>query len=337
MSGEVFHGPLLTTHTGFELAVIVERNKDASKRKYPHVRVVRSIDAVLNDPSIELVVVNTPNGTHYDYTRLSLEAGKHVVVEKPFVATHQEGLQLIRLGKGHDKMISVFQNRRYDSDFLTVKSILETGELGRLVEFESHYDRYRPSIDTHSWKDAGGAGSGIVFNLGSHMIDQALVLFGMPDSVQATIKIQRMGGVSDDYYHIHLDYPHHRAILKASYLVKELGPRYLLLGEKGTFIKYGIDPQEEDLKKGLTPGGPKWGVEEPASSGRISAVQEGKDSTSIRESIPGNYLTYYDGIHNHLRNGASLPVTAEQALQTIKIIELAYRSSKEENRSIKIA
>jgi predicted dehydrogenase len=329
MSGEVFHGPLLQAHPAFELSMILERSKDKSRLRYPKSTIVRSLDDVLGDANVELVIVNTPHETHFDLTKKALEASKHVVVEKPFSNTVSEGEELIQLAKQKDRMLSVFQNRRWDGDFLTTKKIIESGSLGRLVEFESHYDRYRPVIDASTWKEHTGPGSGILFNLGSHMIDQALSLFGMPEELFAKTGIQRTSGIADDYYDIKLFYKGHSVILKSSYLVRELGPRYLLLGEDGTYVKYGIDPQEQALKEGGTPGSTLWGAEGKDDWGTINTTINGLHLTGAVETIPGNYLGFYDSIFNHLREGKPLEVTAEAGLSVIRVIEASQKSNLE--------
>ena len=328
MSGEVFHAPLLEAHPGFTISKIVERSKDRARQHYPHVNSVREINDVLNDRDIELVVVNTPHDTHADLTARVLHAGKHVVVEKPFTNTVAEGQELITLAREKGLLLSVFQNRRWDGDFMTVRNVIESKVLGRMVEFEAHYDRYRPHVDQTTWKEKTGAGSGILYNLGAHMIDQALVLFGLPREINAEVGIQRSGGLCDDYYDIKLRYHDLNVILKSSYLVRENGPRYILHGENGSFVKYGLDPQEQSLKEKETPGRSGWGVESMQDWGRLNTSFNGIHVEGKVETCPGNYLTFYDTIFKALRKNMPLEVTAEQALDVIKIIELSMLSSQ---------
>lgn len=335
MSGEVFHGPLLQAHSGFDLSVILERSKDKARLRYPDSRIVRKLEDVLSDSSIELIIVNTPHETHFDLVKKSLEAGKHVVVEKPFSNTVAEGEEMIRIAKKEKRMLSVFQNRRWDGDFLTAKKIIQSGSLGRLIEFESHYDRYRPAVDTSTWKEHTGPGSGILYNLGSHMIDQVLSLFGIPEELFATTGIQRTNGIADDYYDIKLFYKGLAVILKSSYLVRELGPRYLLLGENGTYIKYGIDPQEQALKDGNIPNSALWGTEGSHEWGKINSTINDLHVTGSVETIPGDYLGFYDSIYNHLRNNAPLEVTPDAGLAVIRVIEAAQQSNQE-RRTVKL-
>lgn len=329
MSGEIFHAPLLTAHKGFQLMKILERSKDKAKARYPDVKIVRSIEEVLDDDSIELVIVNTPHESHFELTTKVLEAGKHAVVEKPFVVSSTEGEQLIALAKGKNILLTAFQNRRWDGDFKTVKSVLASGVLGTMVEFEAHYDRYRPEVDRSTWKESKGVAAGILYNLGSHVIDQALDLFGMPESVTAHTGIQREGGEAEDFYDIRLKYPNHYAILKSSYLVREQGPRYAIHGIKGSFIKYGLDPQEQALKDGLLPGTLTWGTEPEDWWGTLNTEINSLHFTGKIETLPGNYLEFYDSVFSVLREGKKPEVTARAANNVIKIIELVIQSSKE--------
>src|SRR6478609_4944941 len=216
MSGKVFHAPLIAANPGFQLSTILQRSSDDAKLKYPHVHVVRSFEDVLKQNDIELVIINTPNETHFEFASRVLEAGKHVVVEKPFTVTSSEGEKLIELAKKKNKILTVFQNRRWDGDFLTVKKILAKNLLGKVVEFEMHYDRYRNYIEPNTWKEEAAPGTGILYNLGSHMIDQAIGLFGLPNYVDARTGIQRHGGKVDDYYDIRMEYNELLVIVKSS-------------------------------------------------------------------------------------------------------------------------
>lgn len=334
MSGEVFHAPLLSAHQGFTIMKILERTKDKARQHYPDVKTVRSITDILQDDEIELVIVNTPHDTHVELATQVLEAGKHAIIEKPFTNTVAEGKKLISLAAKNKVMLSVFQNRRWDGDFMTVKSVVESGVLGRIVEFEAHYDRYRPAVDHTTWKEASGPGSGILYNLGAHMIDQALVLFGTPILVDARVGIQRQGGIGDDFYDIRMQYDALQVILKSSYLVREPGPRYMIYGETGSFIKYGLDPQEQALKERQVPGRPGWGVESREWWGKLNAAVHRLNFEGRIETTAGNYMGFYDNIFRAIREGKPLEVTADQALNVIRIIELAKESSQE-RRAVK--
>lgn len=328
MSGEVFHAPLLSSHSGFRLAKVVERKTERARIKYAQIQSVRTYDELLADAGIDLIVVNTPNYLHYEQALQALEAGKHVVVEKPFTVTVQEAQTLIDLAREKNLILSVFQNRRWDGDFMTVQQVVANNLLGSLVEFEGHYDRYRNFVEANTWKEETGPGSGILYNLGSHMIDQSLVLFGLPEAVTADIRIQRPGGKIDDSYDIRLDYPSLRVILKSGYLVREPGPRYTLLGTEGTFHKYGLDPQEDALKAGRLPTEKNWGVEEKEFWGKINTQIGTLHLTGQVETIPGAYLHFYANVFEAITQGKPLAVQAEQALQVIRIIEASMQSSQ---------
>jgi predicted dehydrogenase len=328
MSGEVFHAPLLTSHPGFKLKKVVERKSQKSSAAYPSIEVVREYEALLTDPAIDLIVVNTPNSLHYEQARKALEAGKHVVVEKPFTVTSQEAKDLIAFAQAQNRMLSVFQNRRWDGDFLTVRQVVESKLLGQLVEFEAHYDRYRNYVEANTWKEETGPGSGILYNLGSHMIDQALVLFGMPVSVTADIRVQRPGGKIDDSYDIRMSYKDMKVVLKSSYLVREPGPRYIMHGVSGTFMKYGIDPQEDALKAGGKPTDKNWGADPKPFWGTINTQIQNLHLTGQIETLPGNYLQYYENVYQAITSGKPLAVQAQEALQGIRIIEAAIESSR---------
>ena len=326
MSGEVFHGPLLEAHRGFQIMSVWQRDpKKPAKHPY---RVVSDYREILDDPSVELVIVNTPNETHYAYASEALSAGKHVIVEKPFTVTAKEASDLIALARRQSRMLSVFQNRRWDGDFLTVKKVLEAGLLGQLVECEIHYDRYRNYIEANTWKEKAKPGTGILYNLGSHLLDQALVLFGMPAYVDARIGIQRPGGEVDDFFDIRMQYDGFFTILKSSYLVREQGPRFILHGTEGSFLKFGIDPQEQALKDKKIPGSPGWGSDDREWWGKLNTSVGGKHLNEPYETVPGNYLRYYDNIYEVLREGKSLAVKPEEARDVIQLIEACRESNR---------
>jgi scyllo-inositol 2-dehydrogenase (NADP+) len=326
MSGKIFHAPLLSAHQGFQIKTIVERSKNDVVNFYPEIKTVKSIDELLSDNEIELIIVNTPDHTHYELTKQALEAEKHVIVEKPFTQTVTEGLQLISLAKSKNRLLSVFQNRRWDGDFLTVQKIISDGYLGRIVEFEAHFDRFRNYIQPNTWKEDKTTGTGTLYNLGSHLIDQALVLFGMPSEVFADIRMLRSGTKVDDFFELILYYESLRVALKASYLVKESGPRYIVNGTHGTYLKYGIDPQEDSLKNGILPGTPGWGTESENFWGILHTEINGNQLRRPFETLPGNYMAYYNNIYDTLVNKGKLEVNPEEALNVIKIIEASYKS-----------
>ena len=325
MSGSLFHAPFLSIHPGFDLKFIVERTKNLSNERYPDIQVLRSFDELIAKPEIELVVVNTPDVTHYEYTKKALLAGKHIVVEKPFVFTVDEGNELIALAKEKALILCVFQNRRWDGDFLTIQKIVKSGALGRIIEFSSAYQRYRNFINKDSWKEVADIRVGITYNLGSHMVDQAVVLFGIPDAVFACIDKVREGTEVDDYYHIQLLYPQVKVSLRASFLVKEETPRYYIHGTEGSFVKYGIDPQEEMLKVGISPLIADWG-KEPESQWGILHTNHSRDKI---ETEKGNYLGFYDEIYETIRSGKTSSTAASEIIKVTRILEAAFESATE--------
>lgn len=325
MSGLVFHGPLLETNPRFEITKILERKKQESKGKHPSATIVRYYDEILEDPDIELIIVNTPDQYHFSMVAQAIESGKHVVVEKPFALRSSHADELIHAARQKGVILTVFQNRRWDGDFLTVQKVMKEGLLGRIVEFESHFDRYRNYIQD-SWKDHRSSGSGTLYNLGSHLIDQALQLFGMPERIFCDVRNLRKGAEVDDSFDLFMYYESVKCLLRASYLVREPGPRFTLHGERGSFHKWHIDPQEEDLKNGGDPSAPDWGKEPESHRGLIHTEINGKVIREHYDTIPGNYNLFYNNLYDVIREGSSLLVKPEEARNVIRIIEAAYRS-----------
>ena len=326
MSGLVFHGPLLEAHPGYQIAMILERNKNESSGRHQGARLVRNFEAIIEDPDIELVVVNTPDHLRVDMARRAMEAGKHVVVEKPFTLRTSDADQLIELARKQGVVLSVYHNRRWDGVYLTVKEVLASGKLGRLVDFEVHFDRYRNYIK-ESWKDQAN-GTGTLYNLGSHLIDQALNLFGMPQRLFCDTRMLRDGALTDDSYDLLLHYPDFKCMLRSSYLVREPGPSFMVHGTEGSFVAWGSDPQERDLKAGLIPGSEGWGLDPGFSHAKINTNFEGQHLEGDYPLVAGNYMAYYDNIFEAIRQGADLIVTASQARDVIRIIEAGYESSR---------
>lgn len=331
LSGQVFHAPFIDLHDGFELTAIVERTKNLSRERYPHARIVRSFEELIALPELELVVVNTPDMTHYEYAKMALLAGKNIIVEKPFVFHAEQGEELKRLAEERGLFITVYHNRRWDSDFLTLKKVLESGKLGRPVEFISAFERFRPRpID--SWKDRADYRVGTTYNLGSHTIDQVLQLFGMPEAVWGTIDVLRDGGGIDDYFQIQMLYPKLKVTTRSGLVMCEQGPRFVLHGLNGSFVKYGLDVQEDVLKTGAKPEGAEWGREPEAIWGTVSYLDE--SGALVREkveSLPGDYMGYYDAIYATLREGAEPAVRIDDALNVIRVIEAAFESDRTGN------
>ncbi len=329
MSGWVFHAPFISTHPGFCFYAVWERSKNLAQEKYPDVKVYRTLEELVADELVELVVVNTPNTTHYDFAKQALLAGKHVICEKPFTATVAEAEELIQIAAKQNKQLSVFQNRRYDSDYRTIKKVLEEKLLGDIVEAEFHFDRYKEELSPKQHKETPIPGTGCLYDLGSHLIDQALQLFGMPQAVFADIAVMRPVSKVDDYFELLLYYPVHRVRVKASYQVREALPGYIIHGSKGSFIKPKTDMQEEQLQSGMLPTADGYGTEPESEKGLLHTEINGKVIKEYIPSLKGNYTDYYEGIYQAIRNNHPLPVTAEDGMKVIKIIEAAFQSSKE--------
>ena len=330
MSGLVFHSPFLTINPHFNLYAVWERTKNLAEEKYPFVKTYRTLEAMLADELVELVIVNTPNYTHYEYAKKSLEAGKHVIVEKPFTIDVDQANDLIEIAKKQNKILSVYQNRRYDSDYKTIKNVVSENLLGELVEVEIHFDRFREELSPKKHKETPSPGAGVLYDLGSHLIDQALQLFGKPEKIFADIRIIRPQSKVDDYFELLLYYPKLRVRLKASYIVREALPGYILHGLKGSFIKPKTDVQETLLKEGVIPGKKDWGTEPESEKGLLHTEIKGKEVIEFITSEQGNYNDYYNAIYEAIRNNQPLPVTAEERAEVVKIIIAAFKSSESE-------
>lgn len=333
MAGEVFHAPMITSISGLMLSKIRETKPDniaLAKSRYPSVTIVGDSEAIISDPEIDLVVIASPNTSHYSLAQEALLAGKHVVVDKPFTITSSEADTLIDLAKQENKLLSVFHNRRYDSGFKTVQNIINENTLGRLAEVEIHFDRFRPQLKENAWREENIPGSGVLYDLGSHLIDQSLAFFGSPRSITADIRSQRQGAKVDDYFQVELHYNNLKVILKAGMLVKEQGPQYILHGDKGSFIKYGLDVQEEALKEGKIPNEmPNWGEEPENLWGKLNLDADGAGIISRVKSEIGDYRGYYENIYQSILGKAKLEVLPEQAREVIYLIELAQQSAQE--------
>jgi scyllo-inositol 2-dehydrogenase (NADP+) len=301
MSGKVFHAPFLIFHPGFELVGSWERSNKLIQLDYPEVKSYPTLEAVLQD-DIDLVIVNTPVGTHFEYAKQVLLAGKHAVVEKAFTTTAAEAQELVILAKEKGLKLSVFQNRRWDSDFKTVQQVVADKVLGELVEAEFHFDRYNPLLSPKGHKETANAGAGILKDLGPHLIDQALFLFGFPDRVFADIRITREHSLVDDWIDILLYYPDFRVRLKAGFFVREANPAYVIHGKKGSFLKARGDVQEDELKLGMKPNLASWGTEAPGQEGLLHTDV---DNIIIRDKVPtlqGNYYDFFDGVYQSISN-----------------------------------
>jgi predicted dehydrogenase len=328
ISARVFHLPFLTTSPQYNVTTILERTKSDSKTLYPDTIIVRSLEEILSDRAIELVVITTPNETHFPYAKKAFEAGKHVVVEKPFTNTSAEARSLVDLAASGQNILSVYQNRRYVSDYFTIKKILQQQLLGPVHECFAHYDRYRAEARPNAWREKVLPGSGILYDLGAHLIDQACCFFGLPSFITADIQHQRPHAQVDDYFMIRFDYAHLKVHLHAGMLVREPGPRYAIHGLNGSFIKYGEDPQEAALRAGKLPGGDDWGEENELHHGQLHTEMDGSIINKKYPSLKGNYAQYYINLYDAIRNGAPVREKPEHGYNTIRLIELAFESSE---------
>jgi scyllo-inositol 2-dehydrogenase (NADP+) len=321
LSGASFHAPLVAREPALTLSAIATRQKAAAERDWPGVR-VPGVEELLWDPGLELVIVATPSDSHATLAEQALRAGKHVVVEKPFTVDSGDAERLGALAREQGRCLAVFHNRRWDGDFLTVRRLVEEGRLGRLYSFESHFDRFRPQVKKR-WKEEEGPGGGTLWDLGAHLVDQALQLFGMPESISADLGKQRTGARAVDWFHLLLRYGELRVILRSGSVVHEPWLRFVLQGEADGFTKYGLDPQEEQLKAGLRPGMEGWGEEPAERHGRLS--RGGSVPT-----VPGCYEQFYRQLGAAMAGEGPVPVTAESAAQVIQVLEAALRSAAEE-------
>ncbi len=325
LSGRYFHAPFLAVNPRFHLKAVMERSKNEAQEYNPAIENHRTLEGLLQDNSIDLVFICTPNDTHFSYAKAALEHSKHIVIEKPFANNEEEARALFALAESKGLIATGYQNRRWDSDFLTLQRLIAEDRLGAIVEFESRYDRYRPVPVTNTWKEQGGVGAGNVYNLGPHLIDQALVLFGAPETVNASIRTVRPGSEIDDYFSIELGYPDKQVVVKSSLYIYHNLPRYQVHGSKGSFLKGGLDIQEETLRQDVLPTAENWGTEPEDRWGTLFSDAH----TGIIRSEPGNYAPFYDNVYDSIVHGAALAVKPEEILRTTRVIDLAFRSAAE--------
>ena len=332
-ASKTFHAPLIAGTAEMELAAVSSSDARKVHADWPSVQVVSDPQALFDDPTLQLIVIPTPNDTHFPLAKAALNAGKHVVVDKPFTVTLSQARELDALAKSKGLLLSVFHNRRWDSDFLTVKALLAEGTLGDVRYFESHFDRFRPQVQQR-WREQQGPGSGIWYDLGPHVIDQALQLFGSPVAINVDTADLRPGAVTTDYFHATLIYPQRRVVLHASMLVAAESPRYQVHGTLGSYVKYGLDPQEDRLKSGARPPQEDWGYD--MRDGVLTLAEgEGLVEKTLL-TIPGNYPAYYAAIRDAVNGVGENPVKAEEAIQVMELIELGLQSAaKRQTLSLK--
>jgi len=336
LAGRVFHTAVIQATPGLELACVVQRSGDEAAREYPGIKLARSVEEMLGDVGIRLVVIATPSYSHFELAKQCLHEQRHVVVDKPFTLKSEEAAELVRLARGRRLLITGFQNRRWDGDFQTVRQIIAGDELGRLVSYESHFDRFRAQPRRDVWRENGGPGGGTLFDLGPHVIDQALTLFGAPRSILASVRIERENAVVDDAWDIFLEYdgPHRMtALLRATLTACSPGPRYVLQGTRGSFVKWGIDPQEEQLKAGMTFDSPGFGEEPEPAWGELKICDAAAGPAARRvRTARGDYRGFYINVRDAILGKGQLEVQPEQVWRTTRLIELARESSSHGRR-----
>lgn len=322
LAGASFHAPLIRAVPGLSLRkVFTSRIADA---EMAGLSVVRSAEALFEDPAIDLIVIASPNQTHYPLAKAALLAGKHVVIDKPIAVTMADADELITLSRERRRILTVFHNRRWDGDFLTVRRLVDDGQLGEITLFEACWDRFRPAIK-QGWREAPEPGSGLLNDLGPHMVDQALVLFGWPDAVSADMAVQRQDARVDDYFSLTLYYGEKRVRLAASTLIAQPRPRFALHGLRGSFIKYGLDPQEAQLRSGMSPTTDGFGVDRPERFGIIFSAE---GASAPVPTLPGSYMSFYQGVADAIRTSGLPPVDPNDARAGLSLIDLARRSAE---------
>jgi len=326
LSGRYLQAPFFEANPNFRLKTIVSGSQNPQEI-FPNVQVARSIDEVLADPEIDLVSICSPSSTHHELAIKALNADKHILVEKPFTSTVAEAEEIIALAKQKNKVVCVFQNRRFDGDFRTVRKVVESGILGELISYEAHYDRYKPVLNPKKWKEAVSPANGILYDLGAHIIDQTITLFGTPKGVWGETYIQREGSEIDDAFDIRLDYGKLKATVKASLLVREEGPRYVIHGTKGSFVKYGLDVQEDNLKAGLMPGMDGFGIESKNNSGILNAEINGVSFKGHVDTEPGNWGILFQNLYEAIAEGKDLLIKPEEIIEQMKIIEAVQQGN----------
>ncbi len=329
MAARTFHVPLVRATPGLSLRAVASSRPDAVREALPQVRVHADAMSLCRDPDLDLVVIPTPNDTHAALAETALDAGRHVVVDKPFALDAAEAERLLGLARDRGLVLTVFQNRRWDGDFLTLARILRSGRIGRPVALHSHFDRFRPAVPVR-WRDRPGPGSGLWYDLGPHLVDQALQLFGPPRDVFADLACLRDGAVTDDHFHAVLRYERLEVVLHATTLAAAGGPRFALHGTEGSFVVAGLDPQEAQLKDGAAPGDPGFGLGAP--DGRL-VTAEGEERVA---RVPGDYRAFYEGVRDAVRHGGAAPVTPEEALAVMRVLD-AGRESGRSGRAVEAA
>lgn len=325
LAGRAFHAPVIRAVPGLALAAILERSGEQASAAYPGVRIVRSMEELLSIDGIRLIVIATPNDTHFTLARQALEAGRDVLVDKPFATTLAEAREIVRIAKERGRLVSVYQNRRFDGDFQAIQQLVAGGELGHLVRFETHYDRYRPQPKPGAWRERPAPGAGILWDIAPHLIDHAVQLLGWPEAVTADIRAERPEAMVDDAFDVLLHYPRGvRALLGSSILAVAPRPRFVLLGTSGSFVKVTFDPTENNLRHGKIPATGPWGAE-PAEHWGVLTPAEG--SARRIPSALCDYRDFYGNLRDALLGRAQLLITPQYALDVMRILEMCRESS----------
>ena len=330
LGGKAFHAPVIAAVPGLRLAAVLQRQESTAADIYPGVKIVRTVEELLAIDSIKLVAISTPNDTHFSYVKACLEADRDVVVDKPFTTTLAEAKELAELARKRGRLLTVYQERRLDGDFSTLKKLIANGELGRLVHYEETFDRCRALV-RDSWKEKVGPGCGVFFDLAPHLIDHALVLFGEPEALLADIRIERDGGRNADVFDVTFYYPKgFRAVISSTTLAPAARPHFRVRGTKGEFIKQGLDPQEALLRAGQPMGGESWGLEKPEEWGTLSVIEGGQKITERKiPTLRGDYRAFYENVRDVMLGKAKPTVTLEEAQRVMYALELAEESSKQ--------
>lgn len=329
LAGRYFHAPLIRAVTGLRLAAILQRTRDEAAKVYSDALIVSTLDELLAIESIRLIVIASPNHTHFPFAKQCLEAGRDVIVDKPFTNTVAEAVELFQIAGQHRRLLTVYHSRRFDADFQALRSFLAKDELGRIVRFESHYDRFRPQGKPGAWREKPGPGSGILYDLAPHLIDHALMLFGRPEAISADIRIERDGAATDDAFDLCLEYPRGmRAKLSATMLNLTPRPRFVVLGTKGSFVKREFDPLENALRSGRVPDSEDWMIEKEDCWGEANIIENG-NSVKKRVRSSGDWRDFYRNVRDALMGKAELVVTPQQVLDVMVALELAQQSSNE--------
>lgn len=338
LAGRIFHTAVIQATPGLELAAVVQRSGDDARTEYPQAHVARSVEEMLSDPGIRLVVIATPSYSHFELAQQCLREQRHVVVDKPFTLKSDEAAALIRMARERRLLLTAYQNRRWDGDFKTVRQLIAGSQLGRLVSFESHFDRFRPAPRPDVWRESGGPGGGTLFDLGPHLIDQALTLFGAPEKISASIRIERENAVVDDAWDLFLEYEQPRRIrvvLRSTSIACAPAARYLIHGTRGSFTKYGIDPQENQLKTGMGFDTSGFGEEPESAWGELKLCGEAGATTRRVKTEHGDYRGFYENVRDAILGRAELAVKPEEVWRTTRLIELA-RESSAQGRTLKV-